>query len=196
MSMMGGGWQLMRSFRRDEAIRSKRLSPGLVRRIARFAAPYRRLLLVFLVLIVVDAAVAAANPLVYRAIIDNGILPGDSGLVIQLALLLVVLAIFDVVLVARVAFSLARGIRTQRRFIARLPATRRASLSTRWGLEAQGAGPGAPPVAAPGRCPVPGKALPGKPFSLPRARDPVASLATAPIDEVVAGNPGLSGDGT
>ena len=35
--------------------------------------------------------------------------------------LLVVLAIFDVVLVARVAFSLARGIRTQRRFIARLP---------------------------------------------------------------------------
>jgi peptidase M48-like protein len=32
-----------------------------------------------------------------------------------------VLAVFDVVLVARVAFSLARGIRRQRRFIARLP---------------------------------------------------------------------------
>ena len=35
--------------------------------------------------------------------------------------LLVVLAIFDVVLLSRVAFSLARGVRAQRRFIARLP---------------------------------------------------------------------------
>ena len=55
----------MRSFRRDDSVRSQRLSPGLVRRIARFAAPYRRLLLVFLVLIVIDAAIGAANPLVY-----------------------------------------------------------------------------------------------------------------------------------
>ncbi len=36
-------------------------------------------------------------------------------------LLLVVLAVFDVVLLARVAVSLARGIRAQRRLIARLP---------------------------------------------------------------------------
>ncbi len=124
MSMMGGGgmggWHLMRSFRRDENVRSQALSPGLVRRIASFAAPYHRLLLVFLVLIVVDAAVAAANPLVYRAIIDNGILPRDSGLVIQLALLLVALAIFDAVLSiverwisARVGEGLIFDMRTQ-----------------------------------------------------------------------------------
>ena len=124
MSMMGGsgmgGWHLMRSFRRDEAVRAQRLSPGLVRRIARFAAPYRRLLLVFLVLIIVDAAVGAANPLVYRAIIDNGILPGDSALVIDLALLLVVLALFDAVLSiverwisARVGEGLIFDMRTQ-----------------------------------------------------------------------------------
>lgn len=35
--------------------------------------------------------------------------------------LLVLVAVFDVVLLSRVAFSLARGIRAQRRFIARLP---------------------------------------------------------------------------
>ncbi len=124
MSMMGGsgmgGWHLMRSFRRDENVRSQALSPGLVRRIARFAAPYHRLLLVFLVLIVVDALVGAANPLVYRAIIDNGILPRDSGLVVGLALLLVVLAIFDAALSvverwisARVGEGLIFDMRTQ-----------------------------------------------------------------------------------
>ncbi len=124
MSMMGGsgmgGWHLMRSFRRDENVRSEALSPGLVRRIARFAAPYHRLLLVFLVLIVVDALVGAANPLVYRSIIDNGILPRDSGLVVGLALLLVVLAIFDAALSvverwisARVGEGLIFDMRTQ-----------------------------------------------------------------------------------
>ncbi len=101
MSMMGGGmggWQLMRSFRRDDSVRSQRLSPGLVRRIARFAAPYGRLLAVFLVLIIIDAAVGAANPLVYATIIDRGILARDSELVVGLALLLVLLAILDGVL--------------------------------------------------------------------------------------------------
>ncbi|HET7028688.1 MAG TPA: ABC transporter ATP-binding protein [Candidatus Limnocylindrales bacterium] len=98
MSMMGGGWSVMRSFRRDDSVRSYKLSPGLVRRIARFASPYRRLLGIFLVLIVVDAAIAAANPLIYRAIIDDGILPRQSGLVVELALLLGLLAVFDAVL--------------------------------------------------------------------------------------------------
>ncbi|HEU4673350.1 MAG TPA: ABC transporter ATP-binding protein [Candidatus Limnocylindrales bacterium] len=98
MSMMGGGWNVMRSFRRDDSVRSHELSPGLLRRIAHFAAPYRRLLGVFLVLIVIDAVIAAANPLLYRAIIDDGILPRDSGLVVELALLLGLLAVFDAVL--------------------------------------------------------------------------------------------------
>jgi ATP-binding cassette subfamily B protein len=124
MSMMGGsgmgGWHVMRSFRRDDTVRSQRLSPGLVRRIARFAAPYRRLLAVFLILVVVDAAVGAANPLVYAAIIDRGILPRDSGLVVGLAVLLVVLAVFDGVLSlverwisARVGEGLIFDMRTQ-----------------------------------------------------------------------------------
>jgi ATP-binding cassette subfamily B protein len=124
MSMMGGsgmgGWHVMRSFRRDDSVRSQRLSPGLVRRIARFAAPYRRLLAVFLVLVVVDATVGAANPLVYATIIDRGILPRDSGLVVGLAVLLVVLAVFDGVLSlverwisARVGEGLIFDMRTQ-----------------------------------------------------------------------------------
>ncbi|HEY3522472.1 MAG TPA: ABC transporter ATP-binding protein [Candidatus Limnocylindrales bacterium] len=98
MSMMGGGWHVMRSFRRDDSVRSYELSPGLLRRIARFAAPYRWLLAIFLVLIVVDAVIAAANPLIYRAIIDDGILPKNATLIVELALLIGFLAIFDAVL--------------------------------------------------------------------------------------------------
>jgi len=85
----------MRSFRRDDAIRGQKLPPGLTRRIFRFAAPYRRLLIVFLVLIVVDAIVTAANPLIYRAIIDDGILRHRRGVVVDLALVVGVLAVVD-----------------------------------------------------------------------------------------------------
>ena len=116
----GGGGGLMRSFRRDESVTSQKLSPGILRRIARFARPYRRMLLVFLALIILDALLSAANPLIYRAIIDDGILPHDSGVVVKLALLLALLALSDVALSlwqrwisARVGESLIFDMRTQ-----------------------------------------------------------------------------------
>ena len=116
----GGGGGLMRSFRRDESVTSQKLSPGILRRIARFARPYRRMLLVFLGLIILDALLSAANPLIYRAIIDDGILPHDSGVVVKLALLLALLALSDVALSlwqrwisARVGESLIFDMRTQ-----------------------------------------------------------------------------------
>jgi len=116
----GGGGGLMRSFRRDESVTSQKLSPGILRRIARFARPYRRMLLVFLGLIILDALLSAANPLIYRAIIDDGVLPHDSGVVVKLALLLALLALSDVALSlwqrwisARVGESLIFDMRTQ-----------------------------------------------------------------------------------
>ena len=90
-----GGYGLMRQFRRDSSVRSQKLSKGLLRRIARFAAPFRKMLLAFLLLIIVDSTIGAANPLIYRAIIDDGILPHQTGLVVELAILLAVLAIAD-----------------------------------------------------------------------------------------------------
>jgi ATP-binding cassette, subfamily B, bacterial len=90
-----GGYGLMRSFRRDSSVKSQKLSAGLLRRIARFAAPYRKMLLGFLLLIIVDSTIGAANPLIYRAIIDDGILPRQTGLVVELAILLAILAIVD-----------------------------------------------------------------------------------------------------
>ena len=85
----------MRSFRRDDSIRSYKLSPGIFRRIVAFARPYRAKLAVFLILIIIDALLGAANPLLYRAIIDDGILPRNSGFIIQVGVVLVILAIAD-----------------------------------------------------------------------------------------------------
>jgi ATP-binding cassette subfamily B protein len=98
MHMGMGGWGLMRSMRRDESIRQHRLTAGIVRRIAGFARPYRAALAVFLVLIVIDAVVGAANPLIYRAIIDDGILGHNVNLVAVLAGAVAGLAIFDAIL--------------------------------------------------------------------------------------------------
>jgi ATP-binding cassette, subfamily B, bacterial len=102
MTMRGGGGGGRGGPRaligRDDSVLSAKLSKGLVRRIARFAAPYKKLLGAFLVLIVVDATIGAANPLIYRAIIDDGILPKQSGIVVELALLLAVLAVADAAL--------------------------------------------------------------------------------------------------
>jgi len=64
----------------------------------RFAAPYRRILGVFLGVIVVDAVISVWNPLIYRQIIDSGIGRKDSRLIVALALLLGGLAIADALL--------------------------------------------------------------------------------------------------
>ena len=91
----GAGWGLMRSFRRDESVTQQQLPPGIMRRVFRFATPYKKLLTVFLALIIADALISAVNPLVLRAIINQGILKGDRGLVFALAGLVAGLAVVD-----------------------------------------------------------------------------------------------------
>jgi ATP-binding cassette, subfamily B, bacterial len=91
----GPGFGLMRSFRRDQSVIHQQLPPGIVKRIGRFASPYRKMLVVFLVLIVVDAIIGAANPLIYREIIDVGIFHHRIHLIEGLALLVGLLALAD-----------------------------------------------------------------------------------------------------
>ncbi len=82
----GGPGRTMRSFLQDDAVTRHTLAPGMVRRILRFAVPYRAALAGFLVLLVIDATIGAAIPWLYRDIIDVGIAQGRRGLVIALAL--------------------------------------------------------------------------------------------------------------
>jgi ATP-binding cassette subfamily B protein len=85
----------LRSFGQDASVVNKTVKPGTVKRTLRFAAPYILLLTVFLFVVVLDAAIGIANPLIYRSIINQGILKGNAGLVVHLAVLVGILAIFD-----------------------------------------------------------------------------------------------------
>lgn len=71
------------------------LPAGLARRASAIAAPYRLRLLAFLALIIADALVGASLPLVYRAVIDNGILRHNATVVVQLAILIAAMAVLD-----------------------------------------------------------------------------------------------------
>src|ERR1700735_2782483 len=87
-----GAW---RSRGKDPSVLKQMVKPGTVKKTLLFALPYTRLLVLFLLAVIVDATIGMANPLLYRQIINNGILKGNSELIIHLALIVAILGIFD-----------------------------------------------------------------------------------------------------
>ncbi|WP_239334202.1 ABC transporter ATP-binding protein [Frankia sp. CiP3] len=87
-----------RAFQRDRSIVHQKLRPGTLRRIVEFARPYRRMLAGFLVLIIIDAALGATTPLIFKSIIDDGIIPGRVGVVEALAALVGMIAVISALL--------------------------------------------------------------------------------------------------
>jgi ATP-binding cassette subfamily B protein len=87
-----GAWH---SLSKDASVLKQKVKPGTAKRTLRFALPYAGLLAVFLLVVIVDAAIGIVNPLIYRQIINNGILKGNAGLIIHLAAIVAVLGLFD-----------------------------------------------------------------------------------------------------
>jgi ATP-binding cassette subfamily B protein len=100
MTMMGGGFgpQAMRSLRRDSSVTKERLAPGTVKRIVRYSKPFSRQIAAFLALVVLGSVIVVANPLLMKAIIDDGIKGGNAGLVVGLAVAIAGLAVLDAAL--------------------------------------------------------------------------------------------------
>ncbi|WP_372506795.1 ABC transporter ATP-binding protein [Actinomadura madurae] len=96
--MPGNGWQVMASFRKDSSVTRQKLKPGTVRRIAGYARPYVRELVLFLGLNTISALIVVANPLLLKGIIDQGIVPGRQGIVVWLAAAVAGLAVVEAVL--------------------------------------------------------------------------------------------------
>ncbi|MGH3990639.1 MAG: ABC transporter ATP-binding protein, partial [Pseudonocardiaceae bacterium] len=96
--MSHGPWMALRSLTRDGDVAKKKLAPGTVRRIAGFARPYRHDIGFFLFLVVLDAMLVVALPLLFKVIIDEGVTKGDRGVVITVALVIAGLAVFDALL--------------------------------------------------------------------------------------------------
>jgi ATP-binding cassette, subfamily B, bacterial len=88
----------LRSFRQDTSVLNQKVKPGTAKRTLAFAAPYTWLLLIFLFVVTVDAIVGVINPLIYRDIINNGILKGNAPLIIKLAILVAGLGLVDAAL--------------------------------------------------------------------------------------------------
>ena len=114
--MLGG----VRGLRRDRSVLKENITPGTWRRMLKFVLPYRRILSVFLVMVVVDAAISVVNPLIFREVINKGIIGKDLGVVIDCAALLAGLAVLDAGLSigmrwvsARVGESLIYDLRTK-----------------------------------------------------------------------------------
>ena len=92
---MSGMMSSMRSFMQDPSVVKQKVKPGTAKRMLRFAVPYASLLALFLLVVIVDAAIGIANPLIYRHIINNGILKGNATLIIRFAVLAGILGLFD-----------------------------------------------------------------------------------------------------
>jgi ATP-binding cassette, subfamily B, bacterial len=96
--MMGSGPGMMMRLSRDSVdstVTRQRIRKGIVRRIIPYTRPYRGRLMILLIFTSIDAAVVAANPLILRAIIDDGILPRRVGVVVSLSLAVGGLAVAD-----------------------------------------------------------------------------------------------------
>ncbi|MCL2464677.1 MAG: ABC transporter ATP-binding protein/permease [Micrococcales bacterium] len=94
---MGGmrGGRMIRSFTADASVTEQHVGRQTLRRILGFARPYRRLLVVFIVLIALDAGVGAATPWLLKILIDKGITPRDGDVVLWAAVAVGALAIAD-----------------------------------------------------------------------------------------------------
>ena len=97
MSMSHSPWAAMRSLTRDGEVAKRKLAPGTIPRIVQFARPYRRQIAVFLVLVVLDALLVVALPLLFKVIVDE-LSPGggrDRSVVVAVALGVAGLAVVD-----------------------------------------------------------------------------------------------------
>jgi len=92
---MGGMISAWRVMGQDPSVVKQKVKPGTARRTLAFALPYAGLLSVFLVVVIVDASITILNPLLYRQIINNGILKGNAALIIHLAIVIGCLGLFD-----------------------------------------------------------------------------------------------------
>ena len=81
--------------RQDTSVVGQKLAKGTLRRIVRFAKPYRWHITLFLLLVIISAFLVIASPLLFKKIVDDGISKGNAPLVTALALVVAVLAVVE-----------------------------------------------------------------------------------------------------
>ena len=93
--MSHGNWMTYRSYTADQSVKKRTIAPGTTRRILTYARPYRTIVSLFLVTLVIDSVLVVAQPLLFRRIVDQGITPGNPTVVTVTAGLVALVAIVD-----------------------------------------------------------------------------------------------------
>jgi len=86
---------MLRSLTKDSSVKGMRLAPGTTRRVVGYARPYTAAIVFFLIVVVIDSFLMVAVPLLLRDIVDQGVTPKNSGVVIRLSFVIAALAIAD-----------------------------------------------------------------------------------------------------
>ncbi|WP_433726926.1 ABC transporter ATP-binding protein [Actinoplanes sp. CA-051413] len=93
----GSSWMMLRSIQNSERVSKHQLSRGTTKRILRFARPYRRDIIVFLITVVFAAGIGVATPVLAGHVV-NAITAGASdaaATVVKLAFMIAGLAVVD-----------------------------------------------------------------------------------------------------
>ncbi len=88
-------WEMYRSLTRDPDVLKQKLGRVTGRRILQYAKPFTKDIYFLVMLVTVDAFLVVAQPLLFKRIIDEGILKSNPSIVIISAALVAVLAIFS-----------------------------------------------------------------------------------------------------
>lgn len=86
-----------RSMTADPSVKSQKLKPGTITRIASYGRPYKSQITIFMATVVIEALLVISSPLLLRQLIDKGVIPGDTALVTKLALIVGLLAVVDAI---------------------------------------------------------------------------------------------------
>ncbi len=88
-------WHTMRSLTKDASVAEHRIGRDTTKRVLGYARPYRGRIAAFLAVVVVDAVLVVATPLLLKQIVDDGVVPQNAPLVVRLALIVAALAVAD-----------------------------------------------------------------------------------------------------
>lgn len=88
-------WEMYRSLTRDRSVLNQKLGKVTGRRILGYAKPFYRDIYFLLALVTFDAFLIVAQPLLFRQIVDEGILKSDSRVVVMSAIFVALLALLS-----------------------------------------------------------------------------------------------------
>ena len=88
-------WETYRSLTRDGSVKKRGIKNGTINRVLGYAAPLKLDITFLIFVVVIDAFLVVAQPLLFKRIIDDGISAGNRNIVITTAILVGILAIFS-----------------------------------------------------------------------------------------------------